>query len=446
MQPTSHADPYLSQQERRESNARSYPRRLPLTLVHGAGLYVTAADGRTYLDCLAGAGTLTLGHNHPVVVEAIRRALDSGVPWQTLDFATPYKHAFVEELFVRLPAELAADARVQFCGPAGTDAVEAALKLAEIATGRTGFLAFRGGYHGMTRAALAVSSQIAVRTVVAGIDAPVHLLPYPSASRKRASDLDASEVAHVLARLAADQALPAAVLVEVVQGEGGSVPAPDTWFRAVRALCTEYEVPLVVDEVQTGGGRTGRLFAVEHAGVTPDVLVLSKAVGGGQPLALIVYRRTLDRWSPGAHAGTFRGNQLAFAAGSAALAYTIQADLPGNAEAMGRLLVDRLRELAADAPDIGEVRGRGLMIGVEMVDPSAAPDDGGTYAHDGRRAARLQQECLRHGLIVEVGGPGGAVLRFLPPLTITTRQVDSIAERFGAALQATRSSRLERTR
>ena len=440
---TSTTDPYLAQQERRESNARSYPRRLPVTLVHGAGIYVTTADGRTYLDCLAAAGTLTLGHNHRVVVEAIRHALDSGVPMQTLDFATPHKHAFVEELFARLPGQLADDARVQFCSPAGTDAVEAALKLAEIATQRSGFLAFRGGYHGMTRAALALSSQIAVRRAVAGIDAPVHILNYPTDISASDAVAGADEVAQTLARLAASAALPAAVLVEVVQGEGGSVPAPDGWLRSLREVCTSHGVLLIVDEVQTGGGRTGRMFAVEHTGITPDVLVLSKAIGGGQPLALIVYHRRLDRWNPGAHAGTFRGNQLAFAAGAAALRYTVQAGLPGNAEAMGRLLARRLREVAADVPAVGGVRGRGLMLGVQVVDPEAAPGSDGVSAPDGRRAARLQQECLRHGLIVEVGGPDSAVLRFLPPLTVTVQEVEAIAERFGAALNASRANLTE---
>ncbi|HEV7900062.1 MAG TPA: diaminobutyrate--2-oxoglutarate transaminase family protein [Planosporangium sp.] len=436
-------DPYLAQQALRESNARTYPRCLPLALVHGDGLYVTAADGRTYLDCLAGAGTLTLGHNHPVVVDAIRRALDSGVPLHTLDFATPVKHAFVEELFARLPAALAADARVQFCGPAGTDAVEAALKLVEIATGRRGFLAFHGGYHGMTRGALAVSGKPPVRAEVAGIDAAVRFLPYPSAYRcpfgLGGADGERACVAAVeqtLSQLDGARALPAGLVVEVVQGEGGSVAAPDHWLRAVRALCTAYDVAMIVDEVQTGGGRTGRLLAIEHSGVLPDVLVLSKAIGGGLPLALIVYRSALDCWEPGAHAGTFRGNQLAMAAGTAALRYTVDAGLADNADQMGRLMTKRLNEVARQFPAVGDVRGRGLMLGVEMVDPAGVVDRCGAYPPAAGYAARTQRECLRRGLIVEVGGVQDAVVRFLPPLTLTVAQVDAIVDRFAAALAA----------
>jgi diaminobutyrate-2-oxoglutarate transaminase len=161
---------------------------------------------------------------------------------------------------------------------------------------------------------------------------------------------------------------------------------------------------------------------------------------------LIVYRTELDRWSPGAHAGTFRGNQLAFAAGAAALRYTVEADLPGNAEAMGCRLIQQLRDLTADVPAVGGVRGRGLMIGVELVDPDADRDPAGRLPPDGRAAARLQRACLRHGLIVEVGGPDGAVLRFLPPLTLTVEDVDAISGRFGSALQAMREHQLETPR
>jgi diaminobutyrate-2-oxoglutarate transaminase len=237
------ADGCLERQRRRESNARTYPRALPITMIRGEGLYVTAADGRVYLDCLAGAGTLTLGHNHPEVTDAIRAALDSGVPLHTLDFPTPLRDEFVEELYSCLPAELAADARIQFCGPAGTDAVEAALKLVEIATGRRGLLAFRGGYHGMTRGALAVSGVPAVRDLVTVAGPPVHFLPYPYGYRcpfGLGGEAGARACVEYLRRLLEDPASglppPAGLIVEVVQGEGGCVPAPDEWLRSVREL------------------------------------------------------------------------------------------------------------------------------------------------------------------------------------------------------------------
>jgi diaminobutyrate-2-oxoglutarate transaminase len=436
-------DVLLDRQARRESNARSYPRRLPLALVHGEGVHVTATDGRTYLDCLAGAGTLTLGHNHPVVLEAIRSVLASGLPLHTLDFATPVKDTFVEELFGHLPAVLATDGRIHFCGPSGADAVEAALKLVRIATGRRSLLAFHGGYHGMTQGALAATGNLAVKAPLAGLAPEVHFLPYPNGYRCPlgiGGEAGQRACARYVERLLDDPesgiAPPAGMLLEVVQGEGGSIPAPVEWLRAMRRLTAERGIPLIVDEVQTGLGRTGRLFAVEHAGIVPDVLVLSKAIGGGLPLAVVVYSSALDRWPPGAHTGTFRGNQLAMAAGTAALRHTVAAGLPAHAANMGARLRGRLQAVQRTSGCIGEVRGRGLMLGVEIVTPHGEPDGCGARPADGQLARRIQAECLRQGLIVELGGRHGAVVRFLPPLIVTAEQVDDIAERFAAAVTA----------
>ncbi|GAA3041874.1 hypothetical protein GCM10020000_20880 [Streptomyces olivoverticillatus] len=230
-----------------------------------------------------------------------------------LDLATPVKDTFTSELFGTLPPGLADSARIQFCGPAGTDAVEAALKLVRTATGREGLLAFSGAYHGMTAGALAVSGQ--------GPSVRVGRLPFPQDYRCPFG-VGGPTGAHLAARLAESMLddprsgvrEPAGVIVEPVQGEGGVLPAPDAWLRRMREITRARSIPLIADEVQTGVGRTGAFWAVEHSGVVPDVMVLSKAIGGSLPLAVIVYREELDAWQPGAHAGTFRGNQLAMAA------------------------------------------------------------------------------------------------------------------------------------
>ncbi|HVQ90793.1 MAG TPA: diaminobutyrate--2-oxoglutarate transaminase [Mycobacteriales bacterium] len=434
-------DPLLVRQAGWESNARSYPRRLPVALARAEGMVVTATDGRRFLDCLAGAGALTLGHGHPVVLAAVRAALDSGLPWQTLDLTTPAKDRFVAELLGHLPAELASG-RIQFCGPSGADAVEAALKLTKAATGRRAILAFRGGYHGMTHGALAVTGNVAVKAPFAGLAGEAHFLPYPYPYR---CPFGVGEGGHrigsrYLRRMLDDPlggpAAPAAVLVECVQGEGGVLPAPDEWLRELRRITAERGIPLILDEVQTGGGRTGTLFAFERAGVVPDVLVLSKAIGGGLPLAVVVYREELDRWAPGAHAGTFRGNQLAMVAGHAALRHTVEQRLPERAAVLGERLRSRLLELQASARCVGDVRGRGLMVGVELVDPDAAPDELGARPTAPVLAGRVQAGCLDRGLIVELGGRDGAVVRFLPPLVITPEQVDAVADRFADAVAA----------
>lgn len=442
----------LRRQAQRESAARTYARSLPVVPVRARGMTVEGADGRRYLDCLSGAGTLALGHNHPVVLEAIRGVLDSGAPLQVLDLATPVKDAFTTALFETLPPQLAEHGRIQFCGPAGTDAVEAAVKLARIATGRGGLLAFSGAYHGMTATALAATGDTAVRGAGGEAGASITRLPYPYDYRcpfgiggDRGAELSARWTANLLDDPKGGVQPPAAMMLEVVQGEGGVIPAPDAWLRRMREITAARDIPLIVDEVQTGVGRTGTFWAVERSGIVPDIMVLSKAIGGSLPLAVIVYREELDAWQPGAHAGTFRGNQLAMAAGTATLRFVRQHALQERAETIGGRMMSSLRGLAAHEACIGDVRGRGLMIGVELVDTDAEPDDYGALPAAPQFAARVQQEALRRGLIVELGGRHGSVIRLLPPLTITDEQAEAVLERLAAAIEAARLAAREGT-
>ncbi|MFI2436397.1 diaminobutyrate--2-oxoglutarate transaminase family protein [Streptomyces sp. NPDC018693] len=536
----------LRRQSARESAARTYARALPIVPVRARGLTIEGADGRRYLDCLSGAGTLALGHNHPVVLEAIRKVLDSGAPLHVLDLATPVKDAFVTELFRTLPPGLADHARVQFCGPAGTDAVEAALKLVRAATGRTGALAFTGAYHGMTAGALDASGHAE--------DVRVTRLPYPYDYRcpfgvggERGAELAARWTESVLDDPKSGVRRPAGMILEPVQGEGGVIPAPDAWVRRMREITADRSVPLIADEIQTGVGRTGAFWAVEHSGITPDVMVLSKAIGGSLPLAVVVYRDDLAVWEPGAHAGTFRGNQLAMAAGTATLAHVREHRLADHAAALGDRMLRQLMPLSGEFAHVGDVRGRGLMIGLEIVDPEgkcargsgadagdsstgrdgadssgAGAGDGGyggdgptsgpggdggygvagptgagagdgahggarpTVAHRGEGghgearpadagalgmalpsgpwpdrfprpaapelAAAVQRECLRRGLIVELGGRHASVVRLLPPLTITEDQAAAVLDRLADAVaavdpeQVCRPARRERAR
>ncbi|MFF7474357.1 diaminobutyrate--2-oxoglutarate transaminase family protein [Streptomyces sp. NPDC008092] len=460
----------LRRQSARESRARTYARALPIVPVRARGLTIEGADGRRYLDCLSGAGTLALGHNHPVVLEAIRKVLDSGAPLSVLDLATPVKDAFITELFRTLPPGLADRARVQFCGPAGTDAVEAAFKLVRAATGRTGILAFTGAYHGMTTGALAASGG-------AG-DVRVARLPFPQDYRcpfgvggPRGAELSARWTETVLDDPKSGVPLPAGMILEPVQGEGGVIPAPDDWLRRMRRLTADRSIPLIADEIQTGVGRTGAFWAVEHSGVTPDVMVLSKAIGGSLPLAVVVYRDGLDVWEPGAHAGTFRGNQLAMAAGTATLAHVRENALAERAGLLGARMLAQLRRLQDDFTCVGDVRGRGLMIGMELVDPEqegptgeaeeragearvqgsgdpaavargAAVSGREEEARPGPRpaapelAAAVQRACLERGLIVELGGRHAGVVRLLPPLTITDEQAAAVLDRLADAVAA----------
>ncbi|WP_236653543.1 diaminobutyrate--2-oxoglutarate transaminase family protein [Streptacidiphilus melanogenes] len=438
------AEAILGRQAARESSARTYARSLPIVPVRARGMTVEGADGRRYLDCLAGAGTLALGHNHPVVLEAIRAVLESGAPLHVLDLATPVKDEFTTALFETLPPSLARDGRIQFCGPAGTDAVEAALKLVRLATGRNGLLAFTGGYHGQTAGSLGATGDVAVRAGLGeggGAGGSVTRLPYPYAYRcpfgvggSAGARLGTRWATSLLEDPKGGVDRPAGMLVEAVQGEGGVIPAPDEWLREQRELTARHGIPLILDEVQTGVGRTGAFWAVEHSGVEPDVMVISKAVGGSLPLAAIVYRSDLDAWSPGAHAGTFRGNQLAMAAGAATLRFVREQGLSARAAELGTRMLARLRGIQRELPVVGDVRGRGLMLGVELVDHQTAPDDLGARPAAPELAHAVRSEALRLGLILELGGRHGSVVRLLPPLTMTDEQAEAVLERLADAI------------
>lgn len=385
-------------QPAREPAARTYARALPVVPVRARGLTIEGADGRRYLDCVSGAGTLALGHNHPVVLEAIRAVLDSGAPLHVMDLTTPVEDAFVTELLRTLPPGLAAHARVRFCGPTGTDPVATAVSLVRAATGRS--------------------------RVIAVSDAPEPLPGDGGAERDR----------------------PAALLLEPVRSEAGVLPVADALVRRLRSRTAGQGVPLVVDETETGVGRTGAYWAFEHSGVTPDVLILAKAVGGSLPLAAVVHRDDLDdsgdlgdsggKGTVGvpaaAHtgatgAGAFRGNQLALAAGAATLAHVREQRLAEHAAALGDRMLTRLRALAGEFACVGDVRGRGLMAGVELVSPD------GTAAE---LAAAVRRECLHRGLIVDVTGPRADVVRLLPPLIVTEEQMSAVLDRLFDAVRA----------
>ncbi|MFG3246164.1 aminotransferase class III-fold pyridoxal phosphate-dependent enzyme [Streptomyces sp. NPDC048187] len=398
----------------REPAARTYPTALPVVPVRARGLTIEGADGRRYLDCVSGAGTLPLGHNHPVVLEAIRAVLDSGAPLHVMGLTTPVEHAFVTELLRTLPPGLADHARVRFCGPAGTDPVTTATALVRAATGRSRVLA---------------------------------------ATEDHASLPDLGETA---------QDPPAGLLLDPVRSEAGVFPAPDALVRRLRARTAERAVPLIVDETETGVGRTGAYWAFEHSGVTPDVLVLAKAIGGSLPLAAVVHRDDLGvvdgmngtdgrngtdgadgagRPRAGAPpgAGAFRGNQLALAAGAATLAHVREHRLAEHAAALGGRTLTRLRALAAEFACLGEVRGRGLLAGIELLAPDGAPDgpaDRARPASGAQLAAAVRQECLRRGLIVDVTGPHANVVRLLPPLIVTEEQMSAVLDRLADAVQA----------
>jgi len=435
----------LRKQEQRESNARSYPRRLPLAIKRAEGIYITDMDGKQYMDCLAGAGTLALGHNHAVVREAIEDVMNSYVPLHTLDLTTPVKEGFIDEVFDSLPASFAEKARIHFCGPTGGDGIEAALKLVKRATGNRAILSFQGGYHGSTHGTLSISGTIGPKKSIHALVPDTHFLPYPYEYRcpfgvgKNGYHIGATYIENLLDDPEGGIVKPAGIVVEVVQGEGGSVPAPIEWLKEIRRITKERDIPLIIDEVQTGIGRTGKMFAFEHAGIEPDVLVLSKAIGGSLPLSVVIYDRRLDQWEPGTHIGTFRGNQMAMAAGRATLRFVKDNQLPEHSHEMGTYFISHLKSIQKETSSIGDVRGRGLMIGVEIINPTKQPNQIGSYPAYPELASKIQQECFKRGLILEVGGRFSTVIRLLPPLIITKEQINEVLNRFREALVSAES-------
>lgn len=416
----------------RESNARTYASTFEAVFENGQGARLTDGQGREIIDCLSCAGALPLGHNNPEVRDALLEFVASGQVQQFLDFVTPAKYEFVRELYSQLPPEFSSKAKIQFCSPSGSDAVEAAFKLVRFATGRQNIIAFHGAYHGMTGGALGAMGNLLPKTMNI-TSSGIHFAPYPYRFRcpfgSDGSETDRLSINYLRTILSDPESgitKPAGIIVEVVQGEGGCIAASDEWLQSVRSITSELQIPLIIDEVQTGFGRTGSMFAFQRAGITPDVLVLSKALGGGYPLATILYDESLDLWPRGMHAGTFRGNQIAMIAGRATMSIIRRDSLDLRAEKVGELLRDGLIQISNKYPVLGDVRGRGLMIGVEIV------KNGDGYLpslHDGELARKIKSLAFKNGVLIEGGGRNGSVLRFLPPLTLTEAEIGQVLDR-----------------
>ena len=437
--PISHAtnEYYLTRQSTMESNVRSYPRKLPLAIAKAQGIWVTDVEGNDYLDCLAGAGTLALGHNHPAVKQALYDVLESGLPLHTLDITTPVKDAFTESLLSFFPKDFV----LQFCGPTGADGTEAAIKLAKTYTGRDNVIAFSGGYHGMTHGALAMTGNLSAKEKVGNLMPGVQFMPYPHEYRcplglggEAGVDALTYYFENFIEDVESGVVKPAAVILEAIQGEGGVVPAPKKWLQKIREVTAKHDIVLILDEVQAGFARSGKMFAFEHADIVPDVVVMSKAVGGGLPLCVLAINKKFDAWAPAGHTGTFRGNQLAMAASIQVLDEIRSKNLAENARIRGEFLRDELKKIAQEFPCIGNVRGRGLMTGIEIVDERKPADRIGSYPADIDMANAIQRACFDNKLLLEKGGRGGTVIRLLCPINITREECDAVLERFKKAV------------
>jgi 4-aminobutyrate aminotransferase len=397
----------------------------------GEGHRLYDTDGKAYLDFANGIAVTALGHAHPRVTAAIHAQVDRLIgPVSALGFAEPIARLAVE-LAATFPAPLDS---VMFLN-SGSEAIDGALKLARRVTGRAGIIAFRGGFHGRTYGAASVTtSNLNYRTGYAPFLPGIYFAPYPAAYAEFGGDEEAASAAglSVLRSLFTTIVAPsevAAILIEPVLGEGGYIPAPASFLRGLRAICDEHAMMLIADEVQTGYGRTGAMWGFEHGGIVPDVVCVAKAIANGLPLSAIVSSRAVqERWGRGAHGSTYGGNPVACAAGLAVLETIRDEDLLGNAIARGAELMTGLGRIAAEDDRIGDVRGRGLMVGVEFV------RDRETREPDGALPDRLMAACADAGLLVLTCGPSHEVVRWIPPLNVSPAEIAEAVEIFGESL------------
>lgn len=412
---------------------------LDTIITHGEGPYLWDHGGRRYLDFTSGIGVTNTGHSHPRVVEAVREQAARALHLQ----ANLAHHEPMLRLIAALREVVPAELDTFFFSNSGAEAVEAAVKLARQATGRTNVIAFQRSFHGRTVGTMSLtSSKTIYRRRYQPLMSGVFFAPYaycyrcPKAEANpqqygvdRCCDWPLEQVRFLLKSQTAPEET-AAILVEPVLGEGGYVVPPASFLRGLQEICGEYGILLIMDEVQSGFGRTGRFFALEHFDVVPDILVMAKGMASGLPLSGIAASRELmDRWQPGSHGGTYGGNVLACAAAEATVRVLQEEGLVGNAARLGKRLVDRLQALRGRYPMLGDVRGVGLMVGTEFVVP-------GTRTPDKDRAKAVQQACREMSLLLLTCGTDENVIRWIPPLVIGQQELSEALDIFESAVDS----------
>ena len=418
----------LAAQARAETDAIGYPHYFPMAPASAQGSTIEDVDGNRYIDWVAGISVLNLGHRHPRLVAAMAAQADK--IWHALELPTEARVEFLEELEDSLPGTLRHHARIFFTVTGG-DAIETAVNLADFAQGKHGTVAFSGAYHGVHGGVVRLTSGRRYHATSSFGGGTVVRVPYPDPYRPvLGADAGAAGTIAYLEHLVSDPSSGvdaiSSVVVEPVLGEGGYVVPPDDFLPMLREFCDRHGLLLIADEVQTGLGRTGRMWAVEHSGVTPDILCLAKSIGGGLPISVVAYRDDLVPELPrGFHLGTYRGNPLALAVGTEVLKVLKEGDLLERTRRRGAATVERFRRFSESHPSIGDVRGKGFMIGVEFVREPA------TRAPWGDRAKAMRSALFARGVLMHTSGAWDQVLRFMAPLTIE----DELLERGLAAFE-----------
>ncbi|AVD54527.1 diaminobutyrate--2-oxoglutarate transaminase (plasmid) [Priestia filamentosa] len=396
--------------EELESTVRSYSRGWPTIFEKAKGYKLWDVDGNEYIDFFAGAGALNYGHNNDVMQQKLIEYIQNDGIIHSLDMGTNPRKDFLERFneVILNPRHL--DYKVMFPGPTGTNTVESALKIARKVTGRDTVISFTNAFHGMTIGSLSVTGNSFKRH---GAGIPLH----HSVSMPFDDYVEDQDSIAYLERFLEDSgsgvALPAAIILETVQGEGGINAASMEWLKKVEAICKRWDILLIIDDVQAGCGRTGTFFSFEPAGIKPDIVCLSKSIGGiGLPMAITLIKPEYDQWGPGEHNGTFRGNNLAFIAATEALSNWEDSTFSEAIQRKASLIQERIESIITKFPSLaGEERGRGLMQGIAIQE-----DD---------LSNQICAEAFSRGLIVETSGPNDEVVKFLPPLVIDEEGINS---------------------
>lgn len=411
-----------------ESEVRSYCRVFPVTFKKAINQYLYDENGKKYVDFLCGAGSINYGHNNPILKKQLMDYLNDNGIIHSLDLASVSKEEFIQtfQKYILAPRHL--NYKFQFTGPTGTNAVEAALKLARKIKKRANIIAFTNGFHGVTLGAVAATGNSHHRD---GSGVPlnnVSFMPYDGYMGKKINTID--YIRRMLEDNSSGLDLPAAMIVETVQGEGGINIASSTWLESLQELCREFEILLIVDDIQTGCGRTGTFFSFEHSQIEPDMVIMSKSLSGfGLPFSILLIKPELDIWKPGEHNGTFRGNNLAFVTAKTAIEnFWKTQEFENRIMTKSAFLREKLSDITKKylSSEI-EIRGKGLMFGVDCILPEFA--------------STIRKKCFENGLILETCGSTDQVVKFMPPLVISEDEINEGLEIFKkSVIQSIRQS------
>lgn len=397
--------------EQYESNVRGYIRSFPKIFDTATSATIVDVDGVRYIDFFGGAGSLNYGHNHPLVNQALINYIQRNGISNALDKATVAKHDFIESFQNTILKPRDMDYKIQFVGPTGTNGVETALKLARKKKQRSNVIAFTNAYHGHTLGALAVTGNEFYHDDYYGVPLNVTKMPFDNYFDNDKGMDSMDMLRHYMEDNSSGYDLPAAIIVESIQGEGGINVASVKWLQKLDKLCKDLDILLIMDDIQVGNGRTGDFFSFERAGIKPDIITLSKSIGTGLPMSIVLMKPEVDVWEPGEHTGTFRGNSHAFVAGAAVMELWKNDDFSHSIRAKGKQVEDTFKSLQKEFPKyITDVRGLGMIWGLESLVEGFCNE--------------VSYQAFQRGLIMETAGADDQVLKFLAPLVISETELE----------------------